>query len=69
MIYKKKVICDIVNKCEEINEQIKQITLSFTGHRIQKLPWGENEEDERCKKIKKILKEKIIEAIKQSKSH
>lgn len=39
-------------------------TLCFTGHRPQKLPWGENEDDERCKKMKKTLKEKIIEAIK-----
>lgn len=39
-------------------------TLCFTGHRSQKMPWGFNEDDERCKEMKKALREKIIEAIK-----
>ena len=36
----------------------------FTGHRSQNLPWGFNENDNRCLKVKKILRTEIIEAIK-----
>lgn len=38
-------------------------TLCFTGHRCQKLPWGQNEEDERCKEMKIELRKRIINAI------
>ena len=38
-------------------------TACFTGHRSQKLPWKFNEEDERCLKMKQVLKEKLISAI------
>ena len=39
-------------------------TCCFTGHRAQKLPWGFNENDKRCIKMKKKLKKIIITAIK-----
>ena len=35
----------------------------FTGHRPQKLPWGNNESDDRCTKFKKILRNLIEESI------
>ncbi len=35
----------------------------FTGHRIQKLPWTSNEEDERCKAMKIELRGEIEKAI------
>lgn len=35
-------------------------TCCFTGHRPQKLPWGFNEDDERCQKMK-MQTEKTIE--------
>ena len=38
-------------------------TCCFTGHRPQSLPWGFNENDIRCKKMKKILKREIIKTI------
>lgn len=38
-------------------------TACFTGHRNQKLPWRFNEEDERCKIMKKNLKLEIERAI------
>ena len=35
-------------------------TCAFTGHRPQNLPFGFNEEDERCIDLKKALREQII---------
>ena len=35
----------------------------FTGHRPQSLPWGFNEQDERCLKMKRQLKVEIVKAI------
>lgn len=36
---------------------------AFTGHRPQKLPFGLNEEDERCVALKQKLREEIIRQI------
>ena len=38
-------------------------TCAFTGHRPQNLPFGFNEEDERCIDLKKALREQIINLI------
>ena len=38
-------------------------TCAFTGHRPQNLPFGFNEEDERCINLKKVLREQIINLI------
>ena len=38
-------------------------TCAFTGHRPQNLPFGFNEEDERCIDLKKNLREQIINLI------
>lgn len=38
-------------------------TACFTGHRSQKLPWRFNEDDERCKAMKKTLRAEIEKAI------
>ena len=38
-------------------------TCAFTGHRPQHLPFGMNESDERCVRLKEILKEEIINLI------
>ncbi len=35
----------------------------FTGHRPQSLPWGFDEKDERCLKMKTQLRSEIIKAI------
>lgn len=59
----KKAIFDIVKECEEIDEMLKNITLCFTGHRSQKLPWRFNECDERCVNMRNKAKEKIEQAI------
>lgn len=42
---------------------IKNETCCFTGHRPQKLSWGYNEQDERCKQLKRILKSQIEQMI------
>lgn len=34
----------------------KRTTACFTGHRTQNLPWGANEEDERCVSLKRTLR-------------
>ena len=44
-------------------------TVCFTGRRPQKLPWGYNETDERCIKLKQTLTEKIEKAINDGASH
>lgn len=62
MFLKKKI--ELVKEdCEQIFKDMKHLTLCFTGHRCQKLPWGFNEEDERCVKMKKAAKQKIEQAI------
>ena len=38
-------------------------TCCFTGHRIQKLPWKNNENDKRCKNLKLVLHNEIEKAI------
>ena len=43
--------------------RLKSKTACFTGHRAQKLPWGFNEKDERCKAMKANLKAEIEKAI------
>lgn len=44
-------------------------TVCFTGRRPQKLPWGYNENDPRCLKLKIELKKKIEEAIEAGARH
>lgn len=43
---------------------IKETTCSFTGHRPKGLPWGYNENDKGCIKLKKKLKKEIVKVIK-----
>lgn len=52
----KKAIADIIHN---LNAE----TVCFTGHRSQKLPWGFNENDERCLRMKEKLRFEIIKAI------
>lgn len=39
-------------------------TCAFTGHRPQNLPFGFDEADRRCRKLKKVLKKQILGLIK-----
>lgn len=41
----------------------EQTTVCFTGHRLQKLPFGFNEEDPKCIKMKRMLCKKIEDLI------
>ena len=50
------------SKFNDKNLDIKT-TACFTGHRSQKLPWGFNEDDERCKAMKNTLRFEIEKAI------
>ena len=43
----------------------KQKVCCFTGHRMQSLPFGFNENDERCVKLKTVLKAEIIRLIEE----
>ena len=47
----------------------KTLTCCFTGYRLQKLPFGANEEDERCVRLKTLLRETIEKAIKEGYTH
>ncbi len=60
---KENTIEDIKNECEKIFKDLKQITLCFTGHRSQKLPWRFNEKDSRCIEMIKTTKENIEQSI------
>ena len=44
-------------------------TVCFTGRRPQKLPWGYDENDVRCERLKKKIKEKIDNAIENGATH
>lgn len=44
-------------------------TVCFTGRRPQKLPWGYNESDERCLRLKEKLEKEIDLAIKNGATH
>ena len=39
-----------------------QISCSFSGHRPEKLPWGDNERDERCLALKAAMDEMVRKA-------
>ena len=39
----------------------REITCCFTGHRPVRLPWSSNEQDERCRKLKEQIGEKLDE--------
>lgn len=54
---------DIIKVFEEMFEINRLYTLCFTGHRSQKLPWGFNENDPRCIKMRETTKQKIEKAI------
>lgn len=44
---------------------MKKKTCAFTGHRPQRLPFGNNELDARCVALKAKLREQIVELIEQ----
>lgn len=47
----------------------RQVTCSFTGHRPEKLPWGENESDIRCAELKERLFDTVLAAYDQGYRH
>lgn len=40
----------------------RELSVSFTGHRPEKLPWGEDESDPRCEAFRKRLSGEILKA-------
>lgn len=40
----------------------RELAVSFTGHRTDKLPWKDNERDPRCAAFKAKLEEEIVKA-------
>jgi len=50
-------------KESKLVEKYRGTTVCFTGHRYQTLPFGFNELDQRCLKMKSMLKNKIEELI------
>ncbi|MBO4562303.1 MAG: DUF1273 family protein [Clostridia bacterium] len=43
----------------------RQLGVCFTGHRPDKLPWGRDEDDERCAALKKRIENEIKKAYSQ----
>ncbi len=58
-------LTQIKKKINDIITELNATTLCFTGHRSQKLPWGFNEKDKRCLKMKKVLYLEIEKSILQ----
>ena len=54
-----------MQKVEMLEKELedKSITCCFTGHRPDSLPWGYDEDDQRCLDMKVKLKEEIVKAI------
>ena len=63
MIIKKIQLSPLSNT--QNNPELKTITLCFTGHRSQKLPWRFNENDQRCLQMKQQLMFEIEKSIQQ----
>ena len=63
MLFGRKSIEDIIDKCQEIFDLMNEVTACFTGHRAQKLPWKFNEKDPRCVEMKENAKAEIEKAI------
>ena len=47
----------------------RQVSCSFTGHRPEKLPWGDTEADMRCGELKKWLLAAVLAAYEQGFRH
>ena len=47
----------------------KPASCCFTGHRPAKLPWGTDEGDERCLRLKARLREVIARAVEDGYTH
>ena len=48
---------------------VREYTCCFTGHRPIKLPWGLNESDPRCVKLKNDLRSALLQAYVQGYRH
>lgn len=47
----------------------RPITCCFTGHRPEKLPWGDNEKDPRCQSLKRKLQDTLATAYESGMRH
>lgn len=47
----------------------RECSCAFTGHRMEKLPWGANEQDERCLELKERLAAAVEVAYEEGKRH
>ena len=47
----------------------REETCCFTGHRPEKLPWGYDESDERCVRLKRRLRDAVESAYEAGKRH
>ena len=54
---------------EGMHVRARQVTCSFTGHRPEKLPWGEDESDIRCAQLKERLFDAVLAAYDQGYRH
>ena len=48
-----------------IPQVAKSATCAFTGNRPHRLPWGDDEQDNRCARVKSILRENVQSLIEQ----
>lgn len=58
-----EVLEEAKREITNIIQSLNSTTVCFTGHRSQKLPWKFNEQDERCKAMKSVLRAEIEKAI------
>lgn len=60
---KESILENAKREISELVEHLNSTTACFTGYRSQKLPWGFNENDERCLTMKNKLRNIIKTAI------
>lgn len=57
--FTKSKSCSIIKKKGAMDVRARQVSCSFTGHRPEKLPWGDRESDRRCR----ALQERLFQAV------
>ena len=65
MFLRKKIVEETMKEIEKEMQELNRYWACFTGHRPQKLPWGYNENDERCIDMINRTKAEIENAIKK----
>ena len=67
--FTKSKSCSIIKKKGAMDVRARQVSCSFTGHRPEKLPWGDRESDRRCRALQERLFQAVQTAYEQGFRH